>query len=96
MSGKGIGLYIDELYEETVENAQMGLRVDPSHGGSHRQLCAALAMLGRLEEAKQAMARLRDRMPDLTIAKVAKMIPIMNAADNERWLDGLRKAGLPE
>ncbi len=53
-------------------------------------------MLGRLEEAKQAMARLRDRMPDLTVAKVAKMIPIMNAADNERWLDGLRKAGLPE
>ncbi len=96
MSGKGIALYIDERYEETVENAQMMMRVDPSFGGSHRQLCAALAMLGRLEEAKQAMARLRDRMPDLTIAKVAKMIPIMNAADNERWLDGLRKAGLPE
>ncbi len=53
-------------------------------------------MLDRLEEAKQAMARLRDRMPDLTLAKFAKTSPIMNAADNERVLDGLRKAGLPE
>ncbi len=96
MTGKGIALYIDERYEETVENAQKMMRVDPSYGAPHRQLCAGLAMLGRLEEAKQAMARLRDRMPDLTVAKVAKMIPIMNAADNERWLDGLRKAGLPE
>ncbi len=96
MAGKGIALYIDERYEEAVENAQIMMRVDPNYGASHRQLCAALAMLGRHEEAKQAMAQLRGRMPDLTIAKVAKMIPIMNAADNERWLDGLRKAGLPE
>lgn len=96
MSGKGIALYIDERYEETVENARLMMRTDPSYGASHRQLCAALAMLGRAEEAKQAMARLRDRMPDLTIAKVAEMIPIRNAADSERWLEGLRRAGLPE
>ena len=96
MSGKGIALYLDGRYAETVEHAQLMLRVDPSYGGAHRQLCAALAMLGRHDEAKQAMARLRDRMPDLTISKVAKMIPIKDAGDNERWLDGLRKAGMPE
>ena len=42
------------------------------------------------------MARLRDLMPDLTIAKMAEMVPIMKAADNKLWLEGLRKAGLPE
>jgi adenylate cyclase len=96
MSGRGIALYIDGRYEETVENAGTMMRIDPSYGAAHRQLCAALAMLDRLDEAEQATARLRELMPDLTIAKVATMIPVMKAADKERWLAGLRKAGLPE
>jgi tetratricopeptide (TPR) repeat protein len=96
IAGRGIALYLDKRFEETVENARNMMRVDPFFGAAHRQLTAALAMLGRLEEAEQAMARLRDLMPDLTIAKIAEMVPIMRAADNELWLEGLRKAGLPE
>jgi hypothetical protein len=42
------------------------------------------------------MSVLLQKMPGLTVAKVRQIVPVMDAAAQERWLDGLRKAGLPE
>ena len=72
------------------------MRIDPNYGPAHRQLCSALALADRVEEAMQAMQTLLQNMPKLTISKVDRMIPVMNRDDNARWLEGLRLAGLPE
>ncbi|MEM7225940.1 MAG: tetratricopeptide repeat protein [Pseudomonadota bacterium] len=95
-AGKGIVAYIAERHEDVVENAQVMLRVNPIFASAHRQVAASLAMLGRDEKARAAMARLRQLMPDLTLSRVTKMIPVKDPAAEARWLEGLRRAGLPD
>jgi tetratricopeptide (TPR) repeat protein len=96
MSGIGISLIIDHRYDEAVDNCRNMMQIDPNYGPAHRQLCSALALAGLSEEARQAMATLRKLMPELTISKVEKMVPVMKKEDNVRWLAGLREAGLPD
>jgi hypothetical protein len=53
-------------------------------------------MLGRDDEAKAATTNLLERMPNLTVSKVRHIVPVRDPDAHERWLEGLRKAGLPE
>ena len=93
---RGIAAYVAERYEECVDICNEALREYPGYASSLRQLTAALAMLGRQDEAKAALDKLLQRMPGLTISQVAKIVPVRYPADHERWLEGLRRAGLPE
>jgi len=56
---------------------------------------AAYAQLGRQEEAHAAMTEYLRLRPGGTI-RTASRFPFKNAADLDHWLEGLRKAGLPE
>jgi hypothetical protein len=47
-------------------------------------------------EAKKAMARLRELMPDLRISNLNELFPLRRPRDVSNFADGLRKAGLPE
>jgi adenylate cyclase len=95
-AGTGIAAYITGRYEECIDIASLNLRDHPGYASSLRQLAAALAMLGRKGEADAALARLLDRMPGLTISQVRDIAPIRDPDAQVRWLNGLRKAGLPE
>jgi len=95
-AGRGFAAYMAERYEECVDVAHAALREHPGYASSLRQLAAALAMLGRKDEAAAALEQLLERMPGLTVSKVAIIVPVRHADDNERWLEGLRRAGLPE
>jgi len=95
-AGRGVAAYVAERYEECVDICKEALREYPGYASSLRQLTAALAMLGRKEEARAALDKLLQRMPGLTISQVAKIVPVRYPADQERWLEGLRRAGLPE
>ena len=46
--------------------------------------------------ARRALGRIGPQRPGWTIAKERQKSPFRNDADAEHWLDGLRKAGLPE
>jgi TolB-like protein len=62
---------------------------------SHRVV--ALAGLGRIDEARSAAARLREQMPQFDCAFVrGKLFYVKSARQVERYLDGLRAAGVPE
>ena len=94
MSGIGIGLIIDRRYDEAIDNCRNMMRIDPNYGPAHRQLCAALALAGKLDDASMAMGVLLRLMPALTVSKVIRMIPVQKSDDNDRWIQGLRLAGL--
>lgn len=57
-------------------------------------LAACLAQMGRMDEAAAAVAEARRLRPDCSLAKMRSRD--LSAADAERLIDGLRKAGLPE
>lgn len=96
LGGVGIGAFVAEAYEDCVENARAALRDHPGYASLMRQEAAALGMLGRKDDARAAIDRLLDRMPGLTIAQVRQIVPVRHPGDHERWLAGLRRAGLPE
>jgi len=43
----------------------------------------------------QVTEGLLEKMPGLAVEKVRHMTPIRYPEDHERWIEGLRKAGLP-
>ncbi|MBB3975608.1 TolB-like protein [Rhizobium azooxidifex] len=59
-------------------------------------LAASHALAGRMDNAKQAMQRLRALDPSLRVSNLDEWLPIYRPSDLERFADGLRLAGLPE
>ena len=62
----------------------------------HAVLGAALANLDRVDEARAAIEKAIEWKPDLTVSFVEKNMPTKQPGGLAPYLDGLRKAGLPE
>jgi tetratricopeptide (TPR) repeat protein len=95
-SGTGIGAFVAGEYADVLEITAACIREFPELPSAHRQRTAALAALGQLDEARVALEGLLRVLPDATLTKVARAVPIKTPEAHERWLDALRKAGLPE
>jgi adenylate cyclase len=54
------------------------------------------AELGQMEDARKHSALALQVRPDFSVATWGKRLPYKNEADLQRFLNGLRKAGLPE
>ena len=62
----------------------------------HAHEAAALAHLGRADEARAALARVHAINPAFSAKFIDTVLPIRNPVDRDHYVDGLRKAGLPE
>ncbi len=47
-----------------------------------------------MEDARAQWAKVLEINPDYSIEQRAKVLPYKNPADRDRYIDGLRKAGL--
>lgn len=63
---------------------------------SRRLLAAALAMLGRLDEAREEARLFMAAYPHFTIGQWVATQPFRDLEMRDRFVDGYRKAGLPE
>ncbi|HUS54177.1 MAG TPA: adenylate/guanylate cyclase domain-containing protein [Thermohalobaculum sp.] len=95
-SGKGIGAFIAEEYDDVLEVTAACIREFPELPTAYRQRAAAFAILDRPDDAHAALAGLLRLLPDTTVSKVTRAVPIMLPEAHERWLNALRAAGLPE
>ena len=59
-------------------------------------LASALGNLGHTVEAREAVDEALRRKPDLSLSYLAKTLPTKQPGGIDPYLDGLRKAGLPE
>ena len=62
----------------------------------HAYVAACHAELGQMEEARAQAVLALEARPDFSVGAWGKRQPYKNEADLQRFLDGLRKAGLPE
>jgi TolB-like protein len=83
-------------YDEASSWAEMALRQRPTFLAAIRELAAAQALAGRIPEAQQTMARLRQLDPAMRVVNVKDWVPLRRPEDLAQLEDGLRKAGLPE
>lgn len=96
LAGKGIAAFIARHYDEVVANAGLVLSEFPTYATAYRQRAAALAQLGRLDEAREDIATLLQLLPGLSIGQVRLRVPLKDPEAMDRWLNALRLAGLPE
>ena len=82
-------------YNEAVEYAHQAIEVNPEFTDNYAVLAAACGQLDRSPEAGAALDELRRRMPDLTASDNRLRRPFSRPIDRNRFIDGLRKAGLP-
>jgi TolB-like protein len=83
-------------YDEASSWAEKALREDPNYLPAVRVLAASSALAGRLQETQNAMARLRAIDPTLRVSDLVDLTPRLRPGDAARWVEGLRKAGLPD
>jgi adenylate cyclase len=95
MMGEFWAHYALESYEHALRIADAALRLAPGNPTYRRQRAAALAMLGRDDEARSAMADYLTLEPNHTLADVGRL-PSKNTEYLARFIEGLRRAGLPE
>ncbi len=84
-----------EQYDKAAEYARQAIEANPEFTDNYAVLAAACGQLDRAPEAAAALDELRRRMPDLTAGDDRLRRPFRRSADRDRFLDGLRKAGLP-
>ena len=86
-----------EHYQEAIELVIRAAEANPEFPDVYAVRAAAEGQLGRVDAARSTLDELLRRMPGLTVANFERLNrPFVRAADRERFLDGLRKAGLPE
>ena len=83
-------------YEEAVNLARQAMRKNPDFLCPHFHLAAACGQLGRLDEAREALTAGDRLRPDVSEEFIKTVWPFANPAHLEAFLDGVRKAGLPE
>jgi adenylate cyclase len=94
--------FVDGDYGGVLEWSARSLRDRPSSMPALRYRAAALALLGRLHDARQVVERLLALNPGLTIARCREHIevemknPFKRTGVVEACYKGLRLAGLPE
>ena len=62
---------------------------------ARRHVAAALALLGRIDEAKAEIGEVLKRQPNSSLAR-SRLSSFRHPWMYDLYLDGLRKAGLPE
>jgi adenylate cyclase len=84
-------------YDEAVSWASTALQDNPDFQPALRMDAAGNAMAGQLEQASQAVERLRQLNPKLRVSNLKDFLgPYRRAEDLSRYEEALRRAGLPE
>jgi TolB-like protein/cytochrome c-type biogenesis protein CcmH/NrfG len=86
--------FIGGNYDEAIRMSREALRQRGDFVGAHRVLAASAGMAGLYQVAEAAVLELRRAQPNISLAWIAKQIPFKFDADRDRYLDGLRRAGL--
>ncbi len=90
----GFAHFAAERYEDAIEWTKRSMR------GSHIKMgwgvaASSYAHLGRLDDARTTLQQLTRHEPDWTLADAARLVlDGANPSLRERYLDGLRKAGM--
>lgn len=92
-AGLAVAHYLAGRYTEAVGFGRKAVQLRNGWTGGHRTYVASLAQAGQIEEARAALARLKELQPNISIAWFERCIPY-TAGPMAKFLEGMRKAGL--
>ena len=80
-------------FDEAVTAAKNALHKNQTYAAAYRCLAAALAHLGRDAEARKTVAQVLEIEPNF---RISEWVARTGQRQAQMYIDGLRKAGLPE
>jgi adenylate cyclase len=83
-------------HEEAVSWAEQAVREAPAWVPAYIAAAASNALTGRIKEARQVVAKLRELDSGHCIATLKNIYPLRRPEDLAKLEQGLRRAGLPE
>jgi adenylate cyclase len=83
-------------YDEAIPLFENVTESNPQFQDGHLALAAAYGLAGRIDDAEWEAEEVLTLQPGFTLAENLRRTPYRNPADLARWIEGLRKAGLPE
>ena len=95
LAGTAVAHYLDGRFGEAAEWARQAVQLRPEYVGGYRILSASLAQDGQSDAAAEAVVRLRQLMPGISVTLARLSLPY-TARTVDRFVEGLRKAGPPE
>ena len=84
----GVAYFFKRRFNEAASTLVLSIQADPGFPPSYRALAACYAHVGRLDEAREIVARLREITPVI----MPSVLPYRNPEDRELLLSGLRLA----
>jgi tetratricopeptide (TPR) repeat protein len=89
----GFAHYVAGRYTQAVGFGRKAIQQRFELTNGHRIYIVSLAQAGRIEEARAALARLRELLPEISIAWIERNLPF-TPAPMAKFLEGFRKVGL--
>ncbi len=86
----------EQRYEDAASWARKSIRQHRYNLPAYHVLAASCTQRDRLDEAKETIQQLLELDPELTITRLQEIYPVANYRNLGSFLDGLRRAGLPE
>ena len=91
-----IAYLMKRQYKKAIEIGRRVVHFTPAFVNGYKPLIAALGHLRRREEAALYIGKLLQIEPDFTLKKFAENYPFTQDRDRRHYLEGLRRAGVPE
>jgi adenylate cyclase len=88
LMGMATAQFMSRRFEEAAATVQFSLQQVPHYANTHRFLAACYAQMGRLDEAREVVKRLRAITPSV----MPTLTTYWNREQRELYLDGLRLA----
>jgi len=85
-----------DRYDDATTWVDKALRDQPDYGFALRVAAASHALAGRTTEAHSAITHLLQVDPHLRLSNLGDVMSPLQPADRAKYIEGLRKAGLPE
>ncbi len=92
-TGIAVVHYLSGRFAEAVSFGRKALQQRSGFTASNRICVASLAQAGQIDEARAALAHLKELHPDLSIAWIEKCVPY-TPGPMAKFIAGMRKAGL--
>ena len=83
-------------YEKTIELSEKGLIGNPDQLSVYLTLAASYSLLNQTEEAHKAVEEVLRIDPNFSLEYQAKTMPYKRQETGDKFVEALRKAGLPE
>jgi adenylate cyclase len=95
-AGRSIAFLLLHRYAEAADDARHAARQPSANFLALATLASALGHLGETDDARAALERVCQLRPDFSGPWIGRLLRFRNETDRACFLDGLRKAGLPD